>query len=433
MRSGLKGVAAQDAGRARDAGFTLVEVLAAMVVLAILATSIMIVLGQSLQASRTSRQRVAAANLVAAQMDILRNAPVASLAVGSTTVMPAPVDGVQYTLNQTVRWSSSTAAETDTCSGPGTTLFKRVSITATWDAMGNVKPVRSDTVITPSIGDVNGNAITIPVRVRDSRNKPRPGVQVSLLKSASLVSAQFTDEYGCVVFANVTPGSYNATLTSSSSPATVDYQGAISHSESVGTSTAGTWLTTKDILWDTSATLTLTPTDADAQHKVPAGVGATIANTNFAGNPPQKAFAAAGASVSAAPLFPFTSGYDVWAGTCPDADPQQAGGGRASSPSLTPGGTLAINLKTQAVDVKATTAGGAAMPGRPVQALHAAAVGCSAQTYDLGVTDAQGFAKFALPYGTWTFRVKRTNNTNADVVKAVSANASAVQVPVTAS
>ena len=419
-------------------GFTLIEVVAAIVVLGVLASAVVVVLAQSLEASRTSRQRVAAANVIAAQMDRIRNAGAAALAVGVTNPTPVDVDGTTYSLTQTVRWVSGPNNDTDSCAGTGTALFKSVSITAVWPDMVATKPVRSDTVLTPEVGDVDPTAITIPVRVRDRENLPREGVAVTLLGTPSTATAgvslsQLTDNYGCVVFANVKAGNYTASTESSSTPPDVDWQG-VDHSVAVGSSTAGSWLATTEFQWDRSANLTLTPSAPDASHPVVPGIGATVAHTSLT-TPGTKAFPATSTatSVTAANLFPFSDGYQSWAGACTDSDPQAwTGGARTGRTILSPGGTGIATVATRGVDVTAETR------RRPtatltVTAVHAADSGCpSGMDVSLGTVTNGGTVSVALPYGSWTFYATTGTRTGSSV-QSITPGTGAIGVTVTAS
>ena len=118
-----------------DEGFSLIEVMAAMTVMAILAMVVAVTLTQSLASSRTSRQRVVAANIIAQQMDSIRNAGAATVNPGDPNPTPVTIDGTTYTMAQTVRWVTGPDASVDTCAGTGSTLYKSVSITATWPSM----------------------------------------------------------------------------------------------------------------------------------------------------------------------------------------------------------------------------------------------------------------------------------------------------------
>ena len=418
--------------RVSDDGFTLVEVIAAIVVLAILATGVAAVLSQSLQASRTSRQRVAAANLVAAQMDLIRNANSADLDIGTSASDSPPVDSTIYHLTQSVRWVSGPAALTDSCSGTGSTLYKSVAISATWPNMNGTQPVRSDTVVTPDIGDVGANAITIPIRVRDRDNVVEPGVSVTLT-GTGVSTSQITDDFGCVVFADIPAGSYTATTTSTTSPATVNWQGASSNSVTVGSSVGGSWLSTTEFQWDTAASLTLTPTGPDSSHLVPPGVGAAIANTNLTSLNGSLYYATTPGSATASNLFPFSNGYESWAGSCADADPKASANNRNTPTIVAPGGSANVALTTQAVNVTVTMKSPKVNLGQTVVAVHGNDAGCpSGMTVTLGTTNAAGMVTAALPYGSWSFRVSSATPNTTWPTKALTPSATPTAVAVSA-
>lgn len=114
-------------------------------------------------------------------------------------------------------------------------------------------------------------------------------------------------------------------------------------------------------------------------------------------------------------LFPYAGGYHAWAGTCLDNDPEGQipgdGGpyypaGQRETPVLTtPGQTTEADVKMKSVDVQVRQAG-VAVPSVTVVGIHAADESCtSGITLQLGVTDALGNLKTAMPYGLWTFQV----------------------------
>jgi hypothetical protein len=380
---------------------------------------------------------VAAANVVAAQMDLIRDRPVSAVALGVTTLPTVTVDGVNYSVVQTVRWVSGPNAAADSCSGTGTSLYKSVSLSATWPNMSGVPPVRSDTVLSPDLGDVAASSITIPVRVRDRDNVVEPGVPVQLAGTGSnsgVNTTQITDSFGCVVFGNLPTGTYTATTISTGSPSTVNWQGATTNTlTGLGSSTGGTWLPTTEFQWDTAAALTLAPTAPDGQHPVPVGVGATVANTSLT-TPGRLPLSTNGSSVTANSLFPFASGYQAWAGTCADSDPQSNGGTRGAPATTNPGGAGTVPLTTRAVNV---TVNGLPAGSYPVQAYHLAdsTNGCtSAVTLSLGTaTPASKTVGAGMPFGTWYFGVTVNGQVKYVTQQVTASSTSALNVTVNAS
>jgi hypothetical protein len=121
-------------------------------------------------------------------------------------------------------------------------------------------------------------------------------------------------------------------------------------------------------------------------------------------------------SVTATPLFPYLNGYQVWGGTCQDADPEgvnpstgvayHAGGQRLAAVTTTPGGTSTVTVPLKSVDVRVRLSNNSNVVGAAVVAYHDPDNGCtSGKVLDLGSTGSDGYVRIALPYGTWRFQV----------------------------
>jgi hypothetical protein len=164
-------------------------------------------------------------------------------------------------------------------------------------------------------------------------------------------------------------------------------------------------ITTLQFDYDRAATLEVALL-APAGAEIPSGMATTVANSNLTVG--TKTFSEAstggGATRTVTPLFPFSSGYQVWAGECADADPAaHPGGSRGAALASNPGATTSGSATLDAVDVRVRSASGP-VPGATVRATHAGGTGCpSGVTLTSATpTDANGRLLLALPYGTWT-------------------------------
>jgi hypothetical protein len=109
-------------------------------------------------------------------------------------------------------------------------------------------------------------------------------------------------------------------------------------------------------------------------------------------------------------LFPFTSGYAVWAGECDDADPDLYGTNlRAPAIPVGAGDTGTGDVALPTIRLHVEDASGIDQPGQTVQLIHAADPGCATGqvlTYEpSAVTDSDGEIEIAAPYGAWTIEV----------------------------
>jgi hypothetical protein len=112
------------------------------------------------------------------------------------------------------------------------------------------------------------------------------------------------------------------------------------------------------------------------------------------------------------PLYPYTDGYQAWAGGCADADPEYTGNGgsRGAALTVTPGATTtgSVPLVGQTVLVHTgTSSSPTPVPNRAVQvqAVHAGTATCAGglETINFNATTgSDGKFTIALPYSTWT-------------------------------
>ncbi|MEO8323739.1 MAG: DNRLRE domain-containing protein, partial [Actinomycetota bacterium] len=121
-------------------------------------------------------------------------------------------------------------------------------------------------------------------------------------------------------------------------------------------------------------------------------------------------------SVAATPLFPYLNGYQVWGGTCQDADPEGVnpstglayfpGGQRAAAVASNPAQSTSVTVPLKSVDVRVQRSDTTLVSGAAVVAYHDPDNGCtSGKVLDLGWTGIDGYVRVALPYGTWRFQV----------------------------
>lgn len=144
------------------------------------------------------------------------------------------------------------------------------------------------------------------------------------------------------------------------------------------------------------------------------------------------------------PLFPYLSGYQAWAGTCEDADPESQlpddggarypGAQREPATATTPGTTSTGTTTMKSVDITVLQADNSPVAGASVVAVHGSDNGCPAgELLQLGTTDVNGNRKSLLPYGQWSIEVKDKTPVTAwpsHLLSPVTANPEVVAVTV---
>ena len=397
----------------RQDGYSVVELLVAVTVFALVFAAVSIGIGRALEVNRGNRNRSAAAYLAARQLEEVRAKAFSSVALGRTTCvytttscnLPAP-----YTVVQDVAWASPGSTST-TCDVPATSgsslAYKRVTVTVTWPDMGGVAPVTSQTLLTPPGGSYDPNDGHILVQAFDRDALPLAGRTVSITGPES--ASQVTSSDGCAFFAYLDPGTYTATFSISGF---VDRQGNQPATQSVGVTASR--ITKVQFDYDEAATLSVGLV-APSLAVIPSGIAMTVANSNLTVGTKSFSQAATGSGTTRTitPLFPYASGYQVWAGDCADADPATyTGGSRGAVLASNPAGTTTGSANLDAVDVtvRFTTLVGLAVPNATITATHTAGTGCtSGNTLTTTTrTDTNGKLRLALPYGTWTIRATGT-------------------------
>ena len=407
------------AGREHDDGFSIVEVLVAMTVFAMIAAAVATGIVGSLFLAHTSRSREVAIGLAQDAIDRARTATNLFSVVDSTT--NPTVGGLQYTVKQVARWVPASGTANACGGGSGGPLaYKRISMTVSWSS-SSTQSISMNSMVAPTTSVTAANLGTIIVSVSRVDGSGNAGVNVSIAPNAAnpsgagAITAAIapTDTSGCTYALNVKAGRYDVSL---SKPGNID-DGTSSGSLGAQTATPSTTVTvqanqTSAANFNYDAALTVAPQWADPN----ASATTTFTSPTTAPVSLRRKTADYGpyAAGTTTQVFPYTDGYKVVPGTpatCASVDPENwtTANGTAVAPrnvSQPQAGTNAMKAPVQIVTVKlagksdnalsATTTSPNANSGDP---------GCATPvTYSFTGLPAGGTAVIALPYGTYTLR-----------------------------
>ena len=403
-------------------GFSVVELLAAVTVFALMFAAVTLGLGRALDLNRNNRNRSTGAYLATQQLEEVRAKPFDQVTLGRTTcTYSAPGPGCSvpspYTVTQDVTWTApgNTTSSCNVPTGGGSLAYKRVTVTVTWPDMSGVAPVTSQTLLTPPSGSYDPNEGHILVQVYDRNAAPLAGQTITL--TGPETATQATTAEGCAFFGYLDPGDYDVSLNTSGY---VDRQGGQPAVQTVAVQ-AGQ-ISTLQFDYDRAATLQLSLV-APSTAVIPSGIDLNVANSNLTVGTLTftESSTGAGTTRTVGPLFPYASGYQVWTGDCDDADPATwAGGSRAAAVASNPGATTSGNAVLDAVDVvvRRNTVTGTLESNATVGATHAAAAGCTAGDTMTTTTrtNSSGRLRLALPYGTWTISATTTTRSGTATV-----------------
>jgi prepilin-type N-terminal cleavage/methylation domain-containing protein len=394
-----------------DTGLTLIEVVVAMALFLILLTSSMSVLLVALKTTAVNRDRVAAANLAGRELEIVRD----QFTRGPETVKlnqvtnenpltggpqsPVVLDNIHYTVVRTAQWSAvgAAAAAASACDN-GTyeeLAYLRVNVKVYWDRMSG-NPISMDTILTPPKGTYSSSSTGhIGVKVLDAAKKGAPGHTVTIVgPSGTFTGISAAD--GCTIFPFLAIGPYRVTVNDN------NYVN-LSADPLTATVLAGA-MSRVFIDYDKSASILVTfttltghnpPTDKD----IPVSFG----NGSLLLGAIDKPGTLDGLFTD---LWPFQSGYQLWAGDCLDADPYPD---RNVAVQSLPGITTPANVDLAPVHITGPN-------GATVRAIHGPDNSCpSGDIINLGVI-AGGKLDTSAPYGKWTLTTQTTGTRSGDPV-----------------
>ena len=301
---------------------TLLELVIAMSVFAIIAGGIATVGWSGLTLSSNSRDRSTAANLASEDLDEVQAMDFDDLAAEINTVIPAetitvgskPFTGAARRCNGRSRTAPPRSA---TSPAARKNWVVQVTTLVSWpDKPSVMPPAEATTIVSPPVGfgrDTTDGSI--PVTVLDAEGEGVPNVPISATDGGSNTYTATTDSNGCG-FLLVDPATYTVSL---SLAGYVGRDGTTDPQTVVTVSPGGNVAVAFD--YDRAGSIDLTtllPTGlSDAT--VPTGIPVTLS---------YQFFSPTGSRTYTTSTFPavvsglFPDSYGLWAGDCEDADPQ---------------------------------------------------------------------------------------------------------------
>jgi Tfp pilus assembly protein PilV len=374
--------------------------------------------------SGNTRNRVVAANLATQAMEAVRGmaadpAQFTSIPQGQTVFAGSTqnVNGIQFTVTQNVQFVAQASA-TSSCDTPGSSTgqIMQVNELVTWPGMRGTKTVKEVTTLAPPVGAYSASSGAIATKVFDSTGAVAQNVNVQIAGPAT--ATQQTTTEGCAYFAFLPVGTYTVSVIEGTG---VGDQEVVAPAQTASVSVGQA--VSIQFQYDTPGTITAT---LPAAPPYATGMSLSVANT---GLQPYGQFSfpanVSGSTTLSPSLFPYASGYTVFAGNCTDNNPLGKDTNHnllypAAAPvplGVTPGGTASTTValypvalhvqNSTAVAVANTTPTAAETATFPApyaaQCTTGTATG-SAPTLGLTTTNATGDSTTALPLGHWTLK-----------------------------
>ncbi|MCL2466624.1 MAG: prepilin-type N-terminal cleavage/methylation domain-containing protein [Micrococcales bacterium] len=405
--------------RRSDDGFTIAEVMVALLIFAVMSTGSVFATISMLQVTRDARNRQVAANLAAQEIDAVR-------AIGDTTSIvnrafdPPAQNGTSFHVDRSVSWTTIPVDEQDdqNCVLATQRYLATVTVTVTWEGMrSGTRPVTSDTLVTARDLHLTSATGIIMVTVLGADGTGRGGVRVQAGGASAVTNSQ-----GCAFLLGLPAGDETVSIYK---PGFVDEQQ--NERPAKLTSVTPGEVTPVQFQYDEGATLRLhfayaddynrllDPSGTHPAWQLPAGLPVrTVASLPVTlGNPNGNIMldlTASTAMIQSRVVHPFTSGYTVVAGSCKAADPQLwSPPGPASAPfNASPGVTTDVDVRMGVVVLTLPSGTAGELVAIPMKSTKVSGdPGCDNQpglTYSFGSAESyvvNDKIAIALPYGSW--------------------------------
>ncbi|WIB15338.1 type II secretion system protein [Curtobacterium sp. MCPF17_050] len=423
------------AARDDQSGFTIIEVMVAMTVFAIIAAGVAAGIASTLYLTQDNRSREAALNLANQALDAARSTKDVFTLDNDTSAQT--VGNQTYTISRTTNWINSDGTDNSCGAGSGVLAYKRVSISVSWRSgtSPREKEVALDTLVSPGSAVSSATASTIVVGVKRANGGPNEGVTVTITPisgGATSLAAQPapTDGNGCSYALGVKPGTYRITINKAGN---IDTEYKTSPTYDITTSQGG--VGNKSFLYDRGLSVNVgTPVNiVGAPPKLPTSI-----QTSFRHDDVVKTV-----STTSTTLFPYTDGWTTVAGsytsTCTNVDPTSWTtplNGLVVSPDVfsdktgqpgflaTSDTTATARAPMGIFDV--TTTGPDTVVSATVKNTSAVAggdPGCAPSiTYWFTGINSTSATTIALPFGTWTIRSSTSVGSSGKNIPSVAAN-----------
>ena len=360
---------------ASDAGFSLVEVMTALVVFALVSAGALTLVLRAAETIRGNQDRVLAAAIAASELDRVREVGTSSIELGRTTRTEVTESG-DFEVTTDATWVTL-GLQVDPCDvGDGVDLeqsYLRVHVEV---AGGDIDvPQTSDTLLYPEDVARDDGVGTMTVQVSDSAGAPLAGVAVSGSDGAGNSFSQSTGVEGCIFVPDLLAGN-NWQVAITKSGFRTEEPGA-----EIVSGVAVNALANTDLAFTIDQPGSFTVTAGSADYPLPDGTAFTYQReSTVTVAPPETTFPAV-----VDDLWP--DQYTAWLGTCPVAVTASA-----ANIVVAPAASATKALPTGQVDFVAEAGS--------VITISSQEVGCDTQVV-LPEVGEEFLVRTSLPYGDW--------------------------------
>ena len=301
-----------------ERGSVLLEALISGVLLVITAVGVFSAFDAGTRSSAEERHRAQAEGLAQADLARLRTMRISALSNLLQTKV-VTIEKTPYTIESAAEYQTDKTGTASCAKGTASADYIQIRSTITWPSIGNRAPLVEQSLVAPPNGSVSAKSGSLAVQIEDADGG---GVQGVVLNGTGVGTfSGVTAANGCAIFGDLPAGNYTLTLSGAS---LVDKNGEAPKPQS--TSVVEESTNTLALQYDFGGKVAVKFQTRVGGELVPSSADAVVAFNS--GMQKAKAFGTPGtpsAEVTASPLFPFTSAYTVYAGSCTENNPNLSG------------------------------------------------------------------------------------------------------------
>ena len=312
----------------------MIEVVFAALIVALIAAAVFTALSAAAHISGGQRHQSVAIELAQQDEQRLRGLTVQELVASASgsCASTAPLDGngcytqtvdnQTYTISSTAQfYSASNGSQSCTTSGVGSADYIATTSKVTWQNSTS-QPIEEHSLVTPASGG------QIVVAVQDNASSPTTGlagatVTITGPGTSTATQTQTTDSSGCALFVGITAGSYNVSATIPSPY--VAYGGTTTQSVMLANNQ------TQTVTFDAAQAATINASFQTTVNGTTSAIPFDTFSLGATSESPAQSFGTVGSYAtppstvsSGSTLYPYSSGYNAYAGTCTADDPGRA-------------------------------------------------------------------------------------------------------------
>jgi Tfp pilus assembly protein PilV len=390
--------------RLRDeSGFALIEVVVSAGLLMVVAGGVLAGIDGPANISGRTEARSQASAIAQDDMERMRSMPFNSL-VGYTNTTAVPLNGATYSRTSTAIWVRDNS-DPDSCStAASNTSGDYLKITSTVTPPGGGQPVTLTSLLAAPPG-ASATKGVLAMQIKDQLDNPVVAQSVSITGPVNMTVA--TNAAGCAVFGLVDPGSYTITF---SKTGWLDPSSNNVVTRTASVTPGSTMIVTHNYAPEGTITALVDTKVGNAAATSSPAQAITVSNINIPtgtltfpapASPPQ------GSSTFTLKVYPFPSGYSVWAGKCTSGNPFLYGQPIVSaSPGPAPSPGVTVTVRQPAI----TVTGATGIPSFPspyglpsgTHLVYTSIDGTCTEKRAQNTTAANGVMLYpGMPYGNW--------------------------------